>query len=291
MAVAVEFKNLNYAYDTINSEKKNALTNINLKIEEGEYVCVVGHTGSGKTTLLKHINGILKPTSGEVLVFGNNIWEEKKNFKENNFKIGYVFQNPAYQLFEETVEKDIAFGPKNLGLSEVEVKNRVKKAAEIVGLTEETLKKSPFEISGGQKKRAAIAGVIAINPKILLLDEPTAGLDPEGKNNILKIIKKYNEEFLATVIVVTHSMEDIYSYANKILVLNEGKVFSYGEIEKTFERAAELQKIGLDVPDVTKVFLKLKERGFNVPLNIYSVEKAVEFLENLKKEERVCWKV
>ncbi len=288
MAVAVEFKNLNYAYDEINSEKKNALTNVNLKIEEGDYVCVVGHTGSGKTTLLKHINGILKPTSGEVLVFGNNIWEEKKTFKENNFKIGYVFQNPAYQLFEETVEKDIAFGPKNLRLSEVEVKKRVKKAAEIVGLTEETLKKSPFEISGGQKKRAAIAGVIAINPKILLLDEPTAGLDPEGKKNILKIIKKYNEEFLATVIVVTHSMEDIYSFANKILVLNEGKVFSYGEIEKTFEKAAELQKIGLDVPDVTKVFLKLKERGFNVPLNIYSVEKAVEFLENLKKEERIC---
>ena len=288
MAVAVEFKNLNYAYDEINSEKKNALTNVNLKIEEGDYVCVVGHTGSGKTTLLKHINGILKPTSGEILVFGNNIWEEKKTFKENNFKIGYVFQNPAYQLFEETVEKDIAFGPKNLGLSEVEVKNRVKKAAEIVGLTEETLKKSPFEISGGQKKRAAIAGVIAINPKILLLDEPTAGLDPEGKKNILKIIKKYNEEFLATVIVVTHSMEDIYSYANKILVLNEGKVFSYDEIEKTFERAAELQKIGLDVPDVTKVFFKLKERGFNVPLNIYSVEKAVEFLENLKKEEKTC---
>ena len=288
MAVAVEFKNLNYAYDEINSEKKNALTNVNLKIEEGDYVCVVGHTGSGKTTLLKHINGILKPTSGEILVFGNNIWEEKKTFKENNFKIGYVFQNPAYQLFEETVEKDIAFGPKNLGLSEVEVKNRVKKAAEIVGLTEETLKKSPFEISGGQKKRAAIAGVIAINPKILLLDEPTAGLDPEGKNNILKIIKKYNEEFLATVIVVTHSMEDIYSFANKILVLNEGKVFSYDEIEKTFERAAELQKIGLDVPDVTKVFFKLKERGFNVPLNIYSVEKAVEFLENLKKEEKTC---
>ena len=288
MAVAVEFKNLNYVYDEINSEKKNALTNVNLKIEEGDYVCVVGHTGSGKTTLLKHINGILKPTSGEVLVFGNNIWEEKKAFKENNFKIGYVFQNPAYQLFEETVEKDIAFGPKNLGLSEVEVKKRVKKAAEIVGLTEETLKKSPFEISGGQKKRAAIAGVIAINPKILLLDEPTAGLDPEGKKNILKIIKKYNEEFLATVIVVTHSMEDIYSYANKILVLNEGKVFSYDEIEKTFERAAELQKIGLDVPDVTKVFLKLKERGFNVPLNIYSVEKAVEFLENLKKEEKTC---
>ena len=288
MAVGVEFKNLNYVYDEINSEKKNALTNVNLKIEEGDYVCVVGHTGSGKTTLLKHINGILKPTSGEVLVFGNNIWEEKKAFKENNFKIGYVFQNPAYQLFEETVEKDIAFGPKNLGLSEVEVKKRVKKAAEIVGLTKETLKKSPFEISGGQKKRAAIAGVIAINPKILLLDEPTAGLDPEGKNNILKIIKKYNEEFLATVIVVTHSMEDIYSYANKILVLNEGKVFSYDEIEKTFERAAELQKIGLDVPDVTKVFLKLKERGFNVPLNIYSVEKAVEFLENLKKEEKIC---
>ncbi len=288
MAVAVEFKNLNYAYDAINSEKKNALTNINLKIDEGDYVCVVGHTGSGKTTLLKHINGILKPTSGEVLVFGSNIWEEKKTFKENNFKIGYVFQNPAYQLFEETVEKDIAFGPKNLGLSEVEVKNRVKKAAEIVGLREETLKKSPFEISGGQKKRAAIAGVIAINPKILLLDEPTAGLDPEGKKNILKIIKKYNEEFLATVIVVTHSMEDIYSFANKILVLNEGKVFSYDEIEKTFERAAELQKIGLDVPDVTKVFLKLKERGFNVPLNIYSVEKAVEFLENLKKEEKTC---
>lgn len=288
MGVAIEFKNLSYAYDIINCEKKNAIANVNLKINEGDYVCVVGHTGSGKTTLLKHINGILKPTSGEILVFGVNIWEEKKAIRKINSKIGYVFQNPAYQLFEETVEKDIAFGPKNLGLSEIEVKKRVEEAAEIVGLNEETLKKSPFEISGGQKKRAAIAGVIATRPKILLLDEPTAGLDPAGKKNILKIIKKYNEKFSAIVIVVTHSMEDIYLYANKVLVLNKGKVFKYGEIEKVFEKAADLQKIGLDVPDITKVFLKLKEKGFLVPLNIYSVEKAVEFLENLKKEATKC---
>lgn len=283
----IEFKNLSYFYKELNQKSEYGLKNINLTVEKGDYVCVIGHTGSGKTTFLKQICSILKPTSGEILINGVNFWDRKSKLK-NKTRIGFVFQNPGYQLFEETVEKDIAFGPKNLGLCEEEINLRVKNAAEMVGLTENLLKKSPFELSGGQKRRAAIAGVIATEPEILLLDEPTSGLDPIGKTKILNIIKKYNEKFSATVFVVTHSMEDIYLHANKVLVLNKGEVFSYGDVEETFKNVENLQKIGLDIPEISKVFLKLKEKGFLVPTNVYSVEKAVEIIKKivLKKEKK-----
>ena len=285
----IEFKNLSYFYQELNKKSDYGLKNINLKVEKGDYVCVIGHTGSGKTTLLKQISSILKPTSGSILINGVNFWDKKKVKTKNKTRIGFVFQNPAYQLFEETVEKDIAFGPKNLELCEEEINLRVKNAAEMVGLSEDLLKKSPFELSGGQKRRAAIAGVIATEPEILLLDEPTSGLDPIGKNKILNIIKKYNEKFCATIFSVTHNMDDIYLYANKVLVLNKGEVFSYGTVEETFKNVENLQKIGLDIPEISKVFLKLKEKGFLVPTNVYSVEKAVDLIKNiLLKKEKKC---
>ena len=286
---AVEFENVTYSYESAGCEKKKALSNVSLKIEKGDYVCVIGHTGSGKTTFLKHIGAILKPTSGRVFVNEVDVSKKGVDLKKVNRDIGFVFQNPSYQLFEETVEKDIAFGPKNFGFDEDEVLNLVKRFSKMVGLGEDVLKKSPFELSGGQKRRVAIAGVFATNPKILLLDEPTSGLDPIGKRKILEIIKQHNKKFKSTVIVVTHSMEDIYLYANKILVLNKGEIFSYGGVEETFSMVDELQKIGLDVPDISKVFLKLKEMGFSVPVNIYSVEKAVEYIKNIiLKRKRKC---
>ncbi len=285
----IEFKDVTYSYKYVDGKSKKALNNISLKIEKGDYVCVIGHTGSGKTTFLKHIGSILKPTSGSVVVNGVDLSENDVDLKAVNREIGFVFQNPSYQLFEETVEKDIAFGPRNFGFDEGEILNLVKKFSKMVGLSDELLKKSPFELSGGQKRRVAIAGVFATNPKILLLDEPTSGLDPIGKKKILEIIKKHNEEFNSTIVVVTHSMEDIYLYANKILVLNRGEVFSYGGVEETFSMVDELQKIGLDVPDISKVFLKLKECGFSVPINIYSVEKAFEYLKNIfLKRNKTC---
>lgn len=282
----IEFKNVTYSYDSIEKEKKYALKNVSFKIEQGDYVCLVGHTGSGKTTILKHIGGILKPESGEILINGVDILKGKNSFKTVSKDIGFVFQNPGYQLFEETVEKDIAFGPINFGFSKDEIKRRVLKSADLVGLDERLLKKSPFELSGGQKRRVAIAGVIATSPKILLLDEPTCGLDPIGKEKILNIIKRYNEEEKATVLVVTHNMNDIFSYAKKILVLNNGEIFSYCDVDETFKKFEELKEIGLDIPDIAKVFLKLKKMGLVERNDVYSVEEAFKIIKNilLKKE-------
>ena len=285
---AIEFSDVTYSYDSTEKERRAALNRVSFKIEEGEYVCVVGHTGSGKTTILKLLGGILRPTYGNIYVGGVSILKEKNPFRSVLKEIGFVFQNPSYQLFEETVFLDIAFGPRNFGLKEEEVEKRVKDALDMVGLDEKILKKSPFELSGGQKRRVAIAGVIATKPKILLLDEPTCGLDPAGKEKILGIIKKYNLEEKATVVVVTHNMEDIFSYADRILVLKRGEVFSYLGVEETFKRSDELQNIGLDIPDITKVFLKLKSMGLLEKSSIYSVEEAVNFLKNilLKKEKK-----
>lgn len=282
----IEFKNVTYSYDSIEKEKKYALKNVSFKIEQGDYVCLVGHTGSGKTTILKHIGGILKPESGEILINGVDILKGKNSFKIVSKDIGFVFQNPGYQLFEETVEKDIAFGPINFGFSKDEIKRRILKSADLVGLDEKLLKKSPFELSGGQKRRVAIAGVIATSPKILLLDEPTCGLDPTGKEKILNIIKRYNEEEKATVLVVTHNMNDIFSYAKKILVLNNGEIFSYCGVDETFKKFEELKEIGLDIPDIAKVFLKLKKMGLVERNDVYSVEEAFKIIKNilLKKE-------
>lgn len=284
----IEFKNVTYSYDFIGNEKKNAIKNISFKINKGDYVCFVGHTGSGKTTILKLIGGILKPKSGDILINGIDILKGKNSFKNVSKDIGFVFQNPSYQLFEETVKKDIAFGPINFGFSEEEIEKRVLKAADLVGLDEKILNKSPFELSGGQKRRAAIAGVIATNPKILLLDEPTCGLDPVGKEKILKIIKRYNKEENATVLVVTHNMNDIFSYATKILVLNEGEIFSYCSVKETFQKFEELKKIGLDIPDISKVFFELKSMGLVERSDVYSVEEAFLIIKNIliKKETK-----
>ncbi len=282
----VEFKDVTYSYDSIEKEKKYALKNVSFKIEQGDYVCLVGHTGSGKTTILKHIGGILKPESGNILINGVDILKGKNSFRTVSKYIGFVFQNPGYQLFEETVEKDIAFGPTNFGFSKEEIKAKVLKAADLVGIDKKLLKKSPFELSGGQKRRVAIAGVIATSPKILLLDEPTCGLDPIGKEKILNIIKRYNEEEKATVLVVTHNMNDIFSHAKKILVLNNGEIFSYCGVDETFKKFEELKEIGLDIPDVAKVFLKLKKMGLVERNDVYSVEEAFKIIKNilLKRE-------
>ena len=285
----IEFKNVTYSYDSVGKKKKEVLKNISFKIEKGDYICVIGHTGSGKTTLLKLLGGILRPKSGNIYIDGVDISKDKNSFKRIKKDIGFVFQNPSHQLFEETVEKDIAFGTKNFGFSEEKIKKMVEKAALLVGLDEKILKKSPFEISGGQKKRAAIAGVISFSPKILLLDEPTCGLDPVGKKQILDIVKRYNDEENATVIFITHNMEDIFSYAKKILVLNEGEIFSFCEVRETFKNGEELQRIGLDIPDIAKVFLKLKKMGLVQDDGVYSVEEAILVIKNIifKKEKKI----
>ncbi len=280
----IELKNLSYLYDSFGEKEKYALLDINLKINKGEYVCIIGHTGCGKTTLLKHLSCSLKPTSGKIYINGLDVWEQKKDvLKKISREIGFVFQNPSYQLFEETVEKDIAFGPKNFGFSDDEIYKRVKKVCEIVGIGEDILKKSPFELSGGQKRRVAIAGIIATTPNILLLDEPTAGLDPAAKKRMLKIIKNYNEEFKATVVVVTHSMQDAFLFADRIVVLDGGKIFSCSSVCDTFKKVKDLQRMGLDIPDITKVFVALNEKGYFVPKEVYSVEQAFEILKNMIK--------
>lgn len=282
----VEFKNVTYFYEGLSSSKVKALSNISFKVEQGDFVCVIGHTGSGKTTLLKILNGLFKPSGGRLYINGADVWADKNAFSKLRKYIGFVFQNPSYQLFEDTVLKDIAFGPKNLGLNNLEIERRVKNAVDVVGISEDLLTKSPFELSGGQKKRVAIAGVMAMSPKILLLDEPVAGLDPKSRVHILKVIKKYNKDFGVTVILITHSMEDVYMYANKVLVLNKGELFSYDSVDSTFKCVDRLKGIGLDIPDISKVFLKLKNKGFSVPINVYSVDMAVEAIKSILLKRR-----
>ncbi len=277
----LETQELTYIYSEGSPFQKTAVDNVNLKIDEGEMVGVMGHTGSGKSTLIQHFNGLLKPTSGKVLLDGVDIWADKKKIRDVRFKVGLVFQYPEYQIFEETVYKDIAFGPKNMGLDEAEIKRRILETANDLGLKEELLNRSPFELSGGQKRRVAIAGVMAMNPRVLILDEPTAGLDPAGRDKILGHIKKYHERTKNTILIVSHSMEDIAGFADKILVMNKSKLFCYDETEKVFARAEEISQIGLDVPQVTKVFMKLKEQGLDFGKDVYTMEYAKNLL--LKK--------
>ncbi len=261
-----------------------ALDHIDLSVEAGEFVGVIGHTGSGKSTLIQHLNGLLKPTSGEILVDGQNIWEDKKNLRGLRFKVGLVFQYPEYQLFEETVYKDIAFGPKNMGLKEEEIDERVREAARFVGIPEELMEKSPFELSGGQKRRAAIAGVIAMDPRVLILDEPTAGLDPKGRDRILGRIKEYHQVKQNTILLVSHSMEDIAKYATKVLVMNKARVFTYGTVDEVFSKSDAISHMGLSIPQISKVFHALGEKGYPVNRNIYTVEGAKqEILKRLSK--------
>ena len=283
MAV-IETKNLNYVYSVGTPFVKAALNDVNISIEQGDFVAIIGHTGSGKSTLVQHFNGLVKPTSGQILVDGEDIWANPKDIKKLRFKVGLVFQYPEYQLFDETVEKDIAFGPKNMGLSDDEIKSRVKYAAEIVGLSDKLLSKSPFDLSGGEKRRAALAGVLAMNPKVLILDEPTAGLDPIGRDSILDRIKQYRKESGSTILLVSHSMEDVAKVADKVLVMNESRVAMYGTVDEVYSRCDELQAIGLNVPYITRVFMGLKARGIDVPNNIYTVEKAKQVLVDLFKK-------
>ncbi|MEG0771343.1 MAG: energy-coupling factor transporter ATPase [Clostridia bacterium] len=278
----IKLTDLNYIYSPGTPFEWQALKNINIEIEKGEFLGIIGHTGSGKSTLISHLNGILKPTTGKILIDGEDIWnlKDKKNIR---FKVGLVFQYPEYQLFEETIYKDIAFGPYNMGLSKEEVHERVLYSLKFVGLDESILEKSPFEISGGQKRRVAIAGVIAMKPQILILDEPTAGLDPRGRDEILMNIKEYHKAEGRTVILVSHSMEDIAKTVNKVLVMNKSEVFMFDTVAKIFERASELYDVGLAIPQITRIFLDLKNKGYDVDTSIFNIEDALKEIERAKK--------
>ena len=279
MAAIIETRGLSYIYNPGMPDATVALEKVDLAIEEGDFVGIIGSTGSGKSTLITHFNGILKPTEGQVLVDGQDIWEKPGEIRRFRFLVGLVFQYPEYQLFEETVFKDIAYGPKNMGLDEAEVDRRVREAARFAGLDDETLGRSPFELSGGQKRRVAIAGVMAMEPKILVLDEPAAGLDPEGRQTILSQIKRYHRETGTTVVLVSHSMEDIANYADRVLVMDQKKIAMYDTVEKVFARADELLALGLSVPQVTRVFLRLRAMGLDLPQDVYTVPYAVRTIQ------------
>lgn len=284
MSVTVlETKDLTCVYSKGTGYELAAINNVNVKIEKGELVGIIGHTGSGKSTLIQHFNGILKPTAGTVLLDGKDIWEDKSKIRTVRFKVGICFQYPEYQLFEETVYKDIAFGPKNMGLSEEEISKSVKEAINFVGLDESYLQKSPFDLSGGEKRRVAIAGVMAMKPEVLILDEPSAGLDPKGRNRILSLITEYRKLTGATVIVVSHSMEDISKIASKILVMNNSKLAYYDTVDNVFSHSKELCDMGLNIPEITALFIKLKEKGYDVNTSVYSIEDAVCELLSLIK--------
>lgn len=274
-------ENLDFSYSQGTPFEVKALENINIEIEQGELVAVIGHTGSGKSTLVQHFNGLLKPTGGRILVDGKDIWESKKSLRESRFTVGLCFQYPEYQLFEETCYRDIAFGPKNMKLSSDEIDRRVRNAASFLGVTDEMLEKSPFDLSGGEKRRVAIAGVIAMEPKVLILDEPTAGLDPHGRDIILSLIKEYRDNTGSTVLIVSHSMEDVAAIATRVLVMNEHRVEMFGTVEETYRQSERLLEIGLDVPQITKIFIGLKKKGFPVRTDIYTVEQGEEEMRRL----------
>ena len=282
-------EHLTYSYSTGTPFEVTAIEDINIEIEPGELVAVIGHTGSGKSTLIQHFNGLLKPQSGKVYVDGQDIWESKKTLRASRFAVGLCFQYPEYQLFEETVYKDIAFGPKNMKLSEEEIDRRVREAARFTGVTDDMLEKSPFDLSGGEKRRAAIAGVMAMEPKILILDEPTAGLDPRGRDTILDLIRNYRDETGRTVMIVSHSMDDVARIATKVLVINEKHAVMYGTVSEIYQRADELLAMGLDVPQVTSVFLGLREKGLPVRTDVFTVEQARAELCRLRDEGVVAW--
>ncbi len=289
MSVVLETRDLSYIYSKGTAYEVAAIENINLKIEKGELVGVIGHTGSGKSTLIEHFNGILNPTKGTVLLDGKDIWEDKTKIRNVRFKVGVCFQYPEYQLFEETVYKDIAFGPRNMKMSEDEIDKTIKKVIKFVGLNESYLDKSPFDLSGGEKRRVAIAGVMAMNPEVLVLDEPSAGLDPRGRNMILSLIKNYQKETGCTVIVVSHSMEDISKISDKIIVMNKSKLAFYDTVKNVFSHAEELSEMGLNIPEITKLFLMFKEKGFDVKTDIFTIEEAKnELLKLLGKGGLQC---
>ena len=283
----LETQNLTYKYSVGTPFEKVAIEDINISIEKGEFIGIIGHTGSGKSTLVQHLNGLLKPTSGTILLDGTDIHSDKNFTRQARFKVGLCFQYPEYQLFENTVYDDIAFGPKNMKLSKEEIKERVLRAAEFVGVRNDMLQKSPFDLSGGEKRRVAIAGVMAMQPEILILDEPSAGLDPKGRKVISEMIEQYRKNTGSTVIVVSHSMEDVAESADKVLVMNRGKVEYFASVDEVFSNAEHLVEIGLNVPEITKVFLALKKQGYDVRTDIYSVNEAKAELLRLFKERGV----
>lgn len=274
----IKTEHLTYTYSVGTPFQKTAIDDISLEIEEGQFVGVIGHTGSGKSTLIQHFNGLVKPTSGKVYIDGENIWGDGVKIRDVRFKAGLVFQYPEYQLFEESVYKDIAFGPKNMKLDEAEIDKRVREAAAFVGLKEHHLEKSPFELSGGQKRRVAIAGVLAMRPKLLILDEPTAGLDPKGRDRILGQIREYHEQEKNTVLLVSHSMEDVAKYCKKLLVMNQAKIFMYDDVDAVFSHVEEIRHMGLSVPQISRIFMGLAADGYPVPSNVYTVEYAKKVL-------------
>ena len=288
MKPILEVRNLDYIYSAGTPFEHKALDHISFGVEPGEFVGIIGHTGSGKSTLMQQMNGLLKPTSGQVLLDGVDIWSDKKLTRQARFRVGLVFQYPEYQLFEETVYRDIAFGPKNMGLDEKEVDRRVREAAGFVGLTQAQLEVSPFDLSGGQKRRVAIAGVIAMEPKVLVLDEPTAGLDPRGRDDILARIQDYHRAKHASVVLVSHSMEEIARNVDRIVVLSDSHVLMEGAPRQVFARAHELEQVGLDVPQVTKVAAALRARGLDIDPAVYTVEALEQRLLALRGGADVC---
>ena len=289
MSSVLELKNLSFVYGQKTPFEKRAVDNVSLSIEKGEFIGIIGHTGSGKSTLVQMLNGLIQPTEGQVLLDGEDIWQNPKDIRKVRFKVGMVFQYPEYQLFEETVYKDIAFGPTNMGKTEQEIDMAVRKAAEFTDLKPELLQKSPFDLSGGEKRRAAIAGVIAMDPEVLVLDEPTAGLDPMGRDVLLSQIVQYHKKRKNTILLVSHSMEDIARVADKIIVMNESHLVMFDKTREVFSHGRELEKIGLRVPQITKIMLELKEKGYDVPDGILTVDEAFSAVSSLLKKEGKIW--
>ena len=282
MEPILQVQNLTHTYSAGTPFQHTALENINFTVNRGEFIGIIGHTGSGKSTLMQHLNGLLKPSSGKILLDGKDIWTDKKLTRQARFRVGLVFQYPEYQLFEETVYKDISFGPKNMGLDKNEIDRRVRQAAEFVGLTEQQLQTSPLDLSGGQKRRVAIAGVIAMEPEVLILDEPTAGLDPVGREEILSNIEDYRRAKNATIMMVSHSMNDVARLTDRLLVLNGAHIAMDGTPDEVFRQAEELERIGLDIPQITRVFLRLRSMGLPVE-PVYTMDQAVAALKKLKE--------
>ena len=276
MASIIKVEHLSYVYNPGMPGAVTALDDVSFEVEEGDFVGIIGATGSGKSTLIAHMNGLNRPTSGRIIIDGRDVWADPGKIRDFRFLTGLVFQYPEYQLFEETCARDIAYGPRNMGLDEAEIARRVEEAAAFTGLDRALLERSPFELSGGQKRRVAIAGVMAMEPRILVLDEPAAGLDPEGRDTILTQIKEYHRKTGVTVVLVSHSMEDIAKYADKVLVMHRAHVAMYDTVEKVFARAPELLELGLSVPQVTQIFLRLKEMGLDIKTDVYTMPYAVK---------------
>ena len=288
MKPVLEVKALTHTYSAGTPFEHKAIDNVDLEVMPGEFLGIIGHTGSGKSTLIQHLNGLLRPTDGQILLDGTDIWERPKEIRKVRFQVGLVFQYPEYQLFEETVYKDISFGPKNMGLEGEEIDCRVRRAAAFAGIDEEMLEKSPFELSGGQKRRVAIAGVIAMEPKVLILDEPTAGLDPRGREAILAQLRSYHKQKGNTVILLSHSMEEIARNVDRIVVMSHSHKLMDGTPEEVFSRAGELLQVGLDVPQVTKVAMELQKRGLLADSSVYTIDELVRRLLALKGGEAAC---